>query len=172
MKINLFLKKDLDSYSLSHAEIQSSSVAETNDGRWGAYRGRGVHAPKTGLCSLGAILGRLKGAYFRYLAIFQHMIGKWWKCCWRFILNNSHYILSCLSWNRPMDFVWFFDIFPVPSEFSQVFTEVKEAQKFLLCMELMIRRAQEDRTSMAWHGAEAGHFWWKILDFFQMESGK
>ena len=35
----------------------------------------------------------------------------------------------CLSWNRPID-----DIFPVP------------------CMELMIRRAQEDRTSMAWQG--------------------
>ena len=162
----LFLKKDLDSYSLSHAEIQSSSAAETNDGRWGAYRGRGVHAPKTGLCSLGAILGRLKGAYFRYLAIFQHMIGKWWKC-WRFILNNSHYILPFME--SPNGFC---DIFPVPSEFSQVFTEVKEAQKFLLCMELMIRRAQEDRTSMAWHGAEAGHFWWKILDFFKMESGK
>jgi hypothetical protein len=75
----------------------------------------------------------------------------------------------CLSWNRPID-----DIFPVPSEFSQVFTEVKEAQKFLLCMELMIRRAQEDRTSMAWQGMgqKLDIFDGKSLIFLRWKSGK
>ena len=41
--------EDMENYSWS-AKNPSSS---TNDCRWGAYRGRGVHAQKTGLCRLG-----------------------------------------------------------------------------------------------------------------------